>query len=60
MQEKPVLLTQKGLEKLREELDHLVSERRTEIAQRIKTAKEFGDLTENAEYEDAKNEQGIR
>ena len=59
MQEKPVLLTQKGLEKLREELDHLVNQRRTEIAQRIKTAKEFGDLTENAEYEDAKNEQGF-
>jgi transcription elongation factor GreA len=59
MQEKPVLLTQKGLDKLREELDHLVNERRAEIAQRIKTAKEFGDLSENAEYEDAKNEQGF-
>ncbi len=59
MQEKPVLLTQVGLEKLRQELDHLVNERRLEIAQRIKNAKEFGDLSENAEYEDAKNEQGF-
>jgi transcription elongation factor GreA len=59
MQEKPVLLTQEGLEKLRAELSHLVNERRPEIAQRIKMAKEFGDLTENAEYDDAKNEQGF-
>ncbi|MGH7611140.1 MAG: transcription elongation factor GreA [Candidatus Dormibacteria bacterium] len=59
MQEKPVLLTHEGLEKLREELDHLINQRRPEIASRIKTAKEFGDLTENAEYEDAKNEQGF-
>ena len=59
MQEKPVLLTQAGLAKLREELSHLVNKRRPEIAQRIKMAKEFGDLTENAEYEDAKNEQGF-
>jgi transcription elongation factor GreA len=59
MQEKPVLLTQAGLAKLREELSHLVNKRRPEIAQWIKMAKEFGDLTENAEYEDAKNEQGF-
>ncbi|MGH7609638.1 MAG: transcription elongation factor GreA [Candidatus Dormibacteria bacterium] len=59
MQEKPVLLTHEGLEKLREELTHLVNQRRPEIALRIKNAKEFGDLTENAEYEDAKNEQGF-
>ncbi len=59
MQEKPVLITPEGLQKLREELDYLVNERRLEIAQRIKHAKEFGDLTENAEYEDAKNEQGF-
>ncbi|MGH7639590.1 MAG: transcription elongation factor GreA [Candidatus Dormibacteria bacterium] len=59
MQEKPVLLTQEGLAKLRQELDHLLNQRRAEIAQRIKAAKEFGDLTENAEYEDAKNEQGF-
>ncbi len=59
MQDKPVLLTQEGLQKLQEELEHLVNERRPEIAQRIKHAKEFGDLSENAEYEDAKNDQGF-
>lgn len=59
MQDKPVLLTPEGLRRLQEELDHLVNSRRPEIAQRIKHAKEFGDLSENAEYEDAKNEQGF-
>ena len=59
MQDKPVLLTPDGLRRLQEELEHLVTERRHEIAQRIKQAKEFGDLSENAEYEDAKNEQGF-
>jgi transcription elongation factor GreA len=59
MQDKPVLLTPDGLRKLQEELDHLVNERRPEIALRIKQAKEFGDLSENAEYEDAKNDQGF-
>ncbi len=59
MQDKPVLLTPDGLRRLEEELDHLVNARRPEIAQRIKHAKEFGDLSENAEYEDAKNEQGF-
>jgi transcription elongation factor GreA len=59
MQDKPVLLTPEGLRKLQEELDHLVNVRRPEIALRIKQAKEFGDLSENAEYEDAKNDQGF-
>jgi transcription elongation factor GreA len=59
MQDKPVLLTPEGLRKLQEELDHLVNQRRPEIALRIKQAKEFGDLSENAEYEDAKNDQGF-
>jgi transcription elongation factor GreA len=59
MQDKPVLLTPEGLRKLQEELDRLVNERRPEIALRIKQAKEFGDLSENAEYEDAKNDQGF-
>ena len=59
MQDKPVLLTPDGLRRLEEELDHLVNARRPEIAQRIKHAKEHGDLAENAEYEDAKNEQGM-
>ena len=59
MQDKPVLLTPEGLRKLQDELEHLVNERRPEIALRIKQAKEFGDLSENAEYEDAKNDQGF-
>jgi transcription elongation factor GreA len=59
MQDKPVLLTPEGLRRLQEELDRLVNERRPEIALRIKQAKEFGDLSENAEYEDAKNDQGF-
>jgi len=56
---KEVLLTPSGLRKLEEELDILKSLRRREIAQRIKQAREFGDLTENSEYEDAKNEQAF-
>ncbi len=59
MQDKPVPLTRDGHEKLLSELDQLRTARRQEIAERIKHAKEFGDLSENAEYEDAKNEQGF-
>jgi len=57
--DKPVLLTKEGLGKLQTELDELRTVRRPEIAERIKYAKDFGDITENAEYEDAKNEQGM-
>jgi len=57
--DKEVLLTPSGLRKLEEELDTLKSLRRREVAQRIKQAREFGDLTENSEYEDAKNEAGF-
>ncbi len=56
--ERSVPVTPEGLAKVREELDALRA-RRGEIAQRIRSAKEFGDLTENAEYDDAKNEQGF-
>ena len=59
MLDKPVLLTQEGLEKLQKELDELRTTRRKEVAERIQYAKAFGDITENAEYEDAKNEQGM-
>jgi transcription elongation factor GreA len=52
-------ISEEGLAKLRAELDELVSARRAEIAQRIHDAKEHGDLAENAEYEDAKNEQAF-
>lgn len=57
--EKETILTESGRRKLEEELEHLKSTRRKEIAERIKAAKEFGDLAENAEYDDAKNEQAF-
>jgi transcription elongation factor GreA len=56
---KVTYISRDGLEKLRHELDEMVSIRRPEIAQRIHDAKEHGDLSENAEYEDAKNEQAF-
>ncbi len=57
--EKETILTESGLRKLEEELEYLKTTRRKEIAERIKAAKEFGDLAENAEYDDAKNEQAF-
>ena len=59
MNNKPEYLSAEGLQKLRAELDELVHVKRPEIAQRIHDAKEHGDVTENAEYEDAKNEQAF-
>ena len=59
MNNKPAYLSKEGLEKLREELDEMVNVRRAEVAARIHEAKEHGDITENAEYEDAKNEQAF-
>ena len=59
MNVKTTYISKDGLDKLRHELEELVSARRPEIAQRIHDAKEHGDLTENAEYEDAKNEQAF-
>jgi transcription elongation factor GreA len=56
---KDVILTPEGLANLKAELDQLSTVRRREIAQRIKEAREFGDITENAEYDDAKNEQAM-
>ena len=53
------LITQEGLQKLKDELNELKSVRRIEISQRIKEAIALGDLSENAEYDAAKNEQGI-
>ncbi len=53
------LITPDGLEKLKEELEHLQNEKRREVAGRIKEAREFGDIAENSEYEDAKNEQAM-
>jgi transcription elongation factor GreA len=59
MNNKPAYLSKEGLEQIRQELDQLVNVRRSEIAARIHEAKEHGDITENAEYEDAKNEQAF-
>jgi transcription elongation factor GreA len=59
MAEKETILTQEGLRKLEEELEYLKSEKRREVAERIKVAIGFGDISENSEYEDAKNEQAF-
>ena len=56
---KEVLLTKEGLTKLEAELEHLKSIKRQEVAERIKQAIAFGDISENSEYEDAKNEQAF-
>lgn len=57
--EQEVLLTAEGLKRLEEELENLKTTRRKEVAARIKQAIEFGDISENSEYEDAKNEQAF-
>src|SRR5579875_624731 len=59
MAEKEVLLTPEGLKKLEEELELLKSVKRREVAERIKVAISYGDISENSEYEDAKNEQAF-
>ncbi len=59
MNNKPQYISAEGLAKLRAELEEMVNVRRAEVAARIHDAKEHGDLTENAEYEDAKNEQAF-
>ena len=59
MDDKPVLLTKEGLKQLEDELQHLVNVRRAEVAERIRHARDFGDISENAEYTEAKNEQSL-
>lgn len=59
MAEKEILLSPEGKKRLEEELNYLKTVRRREVAERIKAAREFGDLSENAEYEEAKNEQAF-
>ncbi len=54
---KQILLTAQGLEELQNELDYLKTEKRNEIAEKIKVARSFGDLSENSEYDEAKNDQ---
>jgi len=53
------MLTEEGYEKLENELEYLETEKRREVAKRIKVAREFGDISENSEYDDAKNEQAF-
>ena len=54
-----VILTKEGYAKLKHEIEYLSTEKRREVADRIRHAREFGDITENAEYDDAKNEQAM-
>jgi transcription elongation factor GreA len=54
---KEVILTPEGYEKLKQEIEELSTTKRREVAERIRVAREFGDIAENAEYDDAKNEQ---
>jgi transcription elongation factor GreA len=56
---KEVILTKEGYEKLRQEIEYLSTEKRREVAERIRHAREFGDIAENSEYDDAKNEQAM-
>jgi transcription elongation factor GreA len=56
---KEVILTAEGYDKLKQEIEYLQTEKRREVAERIRVAREFGDIAENAEYDDAKNEQAM-
>jgi transcription elongation factor GreA len=56
---KEVILTAEGYEKLKQEIAFLQNDKRREVADRIRVAREFGDIAENAEYDDAKNEQAL-
>jgi transcription elongation factor GreA len=56
---KEVILTPEGHEKLKQEIEYLSTTKRREVADRIRTARDFGDIAENAEYDDAKNEQAM-
>jgi transcription elongation factor GreA len=59
MSTEPTQITAEGLAELKAELEHLETTRRKEISERIKIARDFGDLKENSEYHDAKNEQAF-
>jgi len=56
---KEVILTPEGYKKLKGEVEHLSNAKRREIAERIRVARHFGDITENSEYDDAKNDQAL-
>src|SRR3954449_10263655 len=57
--EKDVILTREGFERLKEQIEELETVKRREVADRIREAREFGDISENSEYDDAKNEQAL-
>lgn len=59
MEEKEVILTSEGYKKLEEELKYLKGPKKMEVADKIKSAREFGDLSENSEYDEARNEQAL-
>ena len=59
MSRKEVILTEEGLKQLQDEVNYLSNVKREEVAERIKQAREFGDISENSEYDDAKNEQAM-
>ena len=59
MSRNEVMLTEEGLKQLQEEVDHLSTVKRDEVAERIREARDFGDISENSEYDDAKNEQAM-
>ena len=59
MEERDIMLTQEGYNKLEEELKMLKGPKKMEVAERIKVAREFGDLSENSEYDDAKKRTSI-
>lgn len=59
MSRKEVILTEEGLKALQEEVNYLSTVKREEVAERIRQARDFGDITENSEYDDAKNEQAL-
>jgi transcription elongation factor GreA len=59
MDERQILLTEEGYKKLEEELAYLKGTKKMQVAERIKIAREFGDISENSEYDEAKNEQAL-
>ncbi len=59
MEEKEIILSAEGLKKIQDELDYLRNTKRKEVANRLKEARALGDLSENSEYDDARNEQGF-
>ena len=57
--EREIVLTPEGYRRLKDEIDYLSTKKRAEVAERIRDARQYGDITENSEYDDAKNEQAM-